>query len=795
MRLLDINEIDAIISDDNQPSSEQADKFELPETICILPVRNAVAFPGTVIPLALSRNKSQKLLDEIDPDEDTIGLITQKNADVDNPGIKDIYNIGTAASILKVMKSPKGPTTIIVHGITRFKIKEVLQFEPFIKAKVMPLKHKVRETKKLRATMVNVKRMTNKVISLSPNAPEEAAYIVENISDASSLADFVAATLNVPVREKQAFLEEIDPVKRLDMVSVALANQIELLELSNKIHGQVRNAIDKTQREYFLQEQLKAIQSELGHTDRRTEELETLAANIKKAEMPEDAHKEVMRELDRLSKISQSSPEYTVIRTYIDWVCELPWSKRTKDSIDISKAEKILEADHYGLEKVKKRVLEFLAVRKLNPTGKSPILCFAGPPGVGKTSLGKSIAKAMGRKFVRISLGGIRDEADIRGHRRTYIGALPGRIIQELRKCGSKNPVFMLDELDKIGQDFRGDPASALLEVLDPEQNNKFTDHYLDLPFDLSEIMFIGTANYLDPIPPALYDRMEVIELPGYTHMEKLKIARKYLIPRQIRENGLKDTQITLKDDSIQKVIESYTAEAGVRSLEREISALCRYVATHIAKNKRRKITITKKKLQEILGPIKHESELAMRAGKPGVVTGLAWTPVGGEILFIESLAVPGKGELNITGQVGEVMEESARAAYTLVKSMSSKYSINEDAFKDYDYHIHIPAGAVPKDGPSAGIGMFTSLLSLILGKKVRHDLAMTGEITLQGLVLPIGGLKEKILAARSAGIKTVLLPFRNKKDMPEVPEEAKKDMEFIFVKNVKEVAIEAIEL
>ncbi len=794
MRLVNIDDFDSIIADDSQPSPEQADKFELPTTMCILPVRNAVAFPGTVIPLALSRQRSQKLLDEIDSNEDIIGLVTQKNPEIDNPTAKDIYTIGTAVSILKVIRSPQGATTIIVHGMTRFRIDEILQYEPFMKAKITPLKCKSRTTKKLKATIVNVKRMTNKVISLSPNAPEEAMYIVENITDASALADFVAATLNVPVKEKQAFLEELDPIKRLDMVSVSLANQIELLELSNKIHGQVRSAIDKTQREYFLQEQLKAIQSELGQADRKTEELDLLAENIKKAQLPANANKEVMREFERLSKIPQASPEFSVIRTYIDWVCELPWANLTTDSIDIDKAEKILEADHYGLTKVKKRILEFLAVRKLNPTGKSPILCFAGPPGVGKTSLGKSIAKAMTRKFIRISLGGMKDEADIRGHRRTYIGALPGRVLQELRKCGTRNPVFMLDELDKIGQDFRGDPASALLEVLDPEQNDNFSDHYLDLPFDLSNVMFIATANYLDPIPPALYDRMEVIELPGYTQIEKLKIAKKYLIPRQIKECGLKDANIAFEDEAINLIIESYTSEAGVRSLEREIGSICRYVTTQVARKRCRKVIVNKRKAIKILGPIKFESEVAMRAGKPGVVTGLAWTPVGGEILFIESLAVQGKGDLNITGQIGEVMEESVKAAYTLVKSMAKAYNIPEESFKDFDYHVHVPAGAVPKDGPSAGVGMFTSLLSLLLGRKVHHDIAMTGEITLQGLVLPIGGLKDKIIAAKSAGIKKIILPMRNRKDMPDVPEEAKKNMEFIFVKNVQEVAKYAIE-
>jgi ATP-dependent Lon protease len=503
--------------------------------------------------------------------------------------------------------------------------------------------------------------------------------------------------------------------------------------------------------------------------------------------MPESVEQEALRELDRLSKIPSASPEYSVIRTYLDWVCELPWSVQTKDQLDINKAQRILNRDHYDLTKVKKRILEVLAVRKLNPTGKSPILCFVGPPGVGKTSLGKSIARAMGRKFVRISLGGIRDEADIRGHRRTYIGALPGRIMQELRKCSSKNPVFMLDELDKIGADFRGDPSSALLEVLDPEQNNSFNDHYLDQPFDLSSVMFIGTANYTEPVPPALRDRMEVIELPGYTETEKLNIAKKYLVPRQLNEHGLKKSQLTIKDEAILSVIRSYTREAGVRNLERNIAAICRAVATDIAKDNKRRATIDKGNLTKILGPTQFESELALRTGIPGVATALAYTPVGGELLFIESASMPGKGQLQLTGQIGDVMKESAQAAFSIVKANAKKLKINTDRFSKSDYHIHVPAGAIPKDGPSAGIAMFTSLVSLLLQKPTRPDVAMTGEITLRGLVLPIGGLKEKILAAKQAGIKTIILPARNKKDLPEVPKEAKKGLKFKFVKNTNE--------
>ncbi|MEE9370557.1 MAG: endopeptidase La, partial [Sedimentisphaerales bacterium] len=566
-----------------------------------------------------------------------------------------------------------------------------------------------------------------------------------------------------------------------------LASQLEVLELSHKIQGRVRDSVEKNQREYFLQEQLKAIESELGREDRQTEELKEIRKNIKKAKMPEKVEAEAFRELDRLSKIPAASPEYSVIRTYLDWVCELPWSIQTKEQLDIKKAERILNADHYNLRKVKKRILEFLAVRKLNPKGKSPILCFVGPPGVGKTSLGKSIARAMERKFIRISLGGIRDEADIRGHRRTYIGALPGRILQELRKVGSRNPVFMLDELDKIGADFRGDPASALLEVLDPEQNFTFTDHYLDQPFDLSKTMFIGTANYTGPIPPALQDRMEVIELPGYTENEKLHIAKKYLIPRQLAEHGLSRNRLTIKDEATLSIIRDYTREAGVRNLERNIAAICRAIATDIAKDKRRRATIGKKDLAKILGPTRFESDVALRTGIPGVATALAFTPVGGELLFIESAVMPGKGGLLLTGHIGNVMKESAQAAFSIVKANAKALKIGDEQFKKFDYHIHVPAGAIPKDGPSAGIAMFTSLVSLLLQKPTRPDAAMTGEITLRGLVLPVGGLKEKILAAKQAGIKTVILPARNKKDIPEVPTEAKKGLKFKFVKNTNE--------
>ncbi len=784
----DPKDIESYIVEEDGDHRDNNDDYTLPQTLSILPLRNVVAYPGTVTPLAIGREQSRQLILDATPNKTIIGLVAQKNPDKDLPGSNDIYRIGTAATILKTIKMPQGPIHVVVHALGRFRIKKFITNEPYLLAEVEPLEVKVRYTKKLQALMVSVRQSANRVIELSPNVPEEASVLLENIEDPSALADFLSANLNLSVEDKQELLEELNSTRRLEMISMALANQIEVLEMSHKIQGRVRDSIDKTQREYFLQEQLKAIQSELGHGDTQVEELKQISQNIKKARMPKAVEAEAQRELDRLSKIPSVSPEYSVIRTYLDWVCELPWSVATHDRIDINKAERILNRDHYNLVKIKKRILEFLAVRKLNPTGKSPILCFIGPPGVGKTSLGKSIARALGRKFVRISLGGIHDEADIRGHRRTYIGALPGRILQEIRKCGHNNPVFMLDELDKVGTDFRGDPASALLEVLDPEQNNSFTDHYLDQPFDLSRVMFIGTANYTEPIPPALYDRMEIIELPGYTTLEKLRIARRYLVPRQLKEHGLTKGRLVIKEEAVLSIIENYTREAGVRNLERHISAICRHVATQIAKHQKRRASIGRQDVAKILGPIQFESELAMRTGIPGVVTGLAYTPMGGVLLFIESAVMPGKGNLQLTGQIGDIMKESAEAAFSLVRANAEDLGLDPEQFSKNDYHIHVPEGAVPKDGPSAGIAMFTSLVSLLCNRPVRPDMAMTGEITLRGLVLPIGGLKEKILAAQRAGIKTVILPARNKKDMIDVPKEAQKDMTFKFVKKADEV-------
>jgi len=782
------NPMEPYLNNDSQEFENELTSMKLPEVIGILPIRNTVVYPGTVTHLAVGRERSKTLLADVEPNDSVIGLLTQRNPDIDRPDFGDLYSVGTTASVLKTIKMPQGSLNIVVHGIARFRIVERIATEPYLKAKVEMLKVETKMTKELQAMMVTVRRTANRVIALSPNVPEEASVLLENIEDPSSLADFLAANLSMEIPQKQDLLEELDPGRRLEKISVALAHQLEVLELSHKIQGRVRESIDKTQREYFLQEQLKAIQTELGQQDARTEELRELRENIAKTKMPKVVEQEALRELDRLGKIPAASPEYSVIRTYLDWVCELPWSVRTEDQLDIKRAEKVLNHDHYDLVKIKKRILEFLAVRKLNPTGKSPILCFIGPPGVGKTSLGKSIARSMGRKFVRISLGGIRDEADIRGHRRTYIGALPGRILQELRKCHSRNPVFMLDELDKIGADFRGDPASALLEVLDPEQNNSFTDHYLDQPFDLSNVMFIGTANYAEPIPPALQDRMEIIELPGYTAQDKLKIAKRYLVPRQLKEHGLRKNQLTFKDQALTTIIGSYTREAGVRNLDRQIASVCRAVATEIARGDRKRRTIDKKDLAAILGPVLYESELALRTGIPGVATGLAYTPVGGELLFIESAMMPGKGHLQLTGQIGGVMKESAQAAFSVVKANARKLRLDERLFSRSDYHIHVPAGAVPKDGPSAGVAMFTSLVSLLLHKPTRPEVAMTGEITLRGLVLPIGGLKEKLLAAKEAGIKTVILPARNKKDIADIRIETIKGLDLQFVENTDEV-------
>ncbi len=771
-------------------------QVSIPNIIPLLPIRNAVAFPGTVMPLNIGRETSKKSVESALADNKLIGVITQRDSQVENPKIEDLYTWGTVGFILKLLKMNDGDQTIVVHGLLRFKIKQIIHAEPFLLARIEihsdPKESPI--STELEALVHNVRNMANRVIELSQNVPEEASVILNNITHAGTLADFLAANLNITVEQKQDILETLPVPERMEKVSKAIANQLDVLELSSKLQDQVKESINKTQRQYFLQEQMKAIQKELGETDQRTGELEDLRKRVTEAKMPEEVEKEALRELDRMSKIPLVSPEYSVARDYVEWLVVLPWAKQTTDALDIKKAKKILDTDHYDLEKVKKRIIEFLAVRKLKPEGRGPILCFVGPPGVGKTSLGKSIARAMGRKFVRISLGGIRDEAEIRGHRRTYIGAMPGRIIQELRKVGVRNPIFMLDEVDKIGQDFRGDPSSALLEVLDPEQNFSFTDHYLDVPFDLSRVMFISTANVMQPVPPALRDRMEVIELPGYTLAEKLQIGKKYLVPKQMDENGLKKEHIVFTDESLKTLIESYTREAGVRNLEREIGNICRGVASKIAAGSKGTVTITKKNVPIYLGPIKIEPEVALRTSIPGVATGLAYTPYGGDIIFIEATSMPGKGNLILTGQIGDVMKESAQAAFSLLRSRAKKLKIDGKTLTEKDFHIHVPEGAVPKDGPSAGVAIFTALVSLETGVCARPDVAMTGEITLRGLVLPIGGVKEKVLAAKRAGIKEVILPERNRKDLFDVPKDIQKTMKFYFVNHVDRLLHEALD-
>jgi ATP-dependent Lon protease len=764
-------------------------QLTIPTLIPILPIRNIVVFPGTVMPLNVGRQKSKNLLDEVMPAEKLIGVVTQKNAEVEDPGVGDLFSVGTACMILKLFKLPDGNQSIIVHGLVRFRLMSIEQTEPFAMGRIEVLDDVLSPGTGLDALVASVRQQANRVIELSPNTPDEAAQVLNSIAAPSALADFLAANLPIErddIGEKQRMLDETDVEKRLRIIAARMATQLDVLELQSKIQTQVKENIDKSQRRYYLQEQLKAIRKELGDGDSNGgTEMESLRTKLEAAQLPEPVMKEATRELNRLESIPSASPEYGVIRTYLQILSELPWSVMTTDKLDLKEARVILDRDHHDLEKVKRRILEYLAVRKLKPDGGGAILCFVGPPGVGKTSLGKSIAEAMGRKFIRVALGGVRDEADIRGHRRTYIGSMPGRIIAELRKAGTRNPVMMLDEIDKVGADFRGDPAAALLEVLDPAQNHTFTDHYLDVPFDLSRVLFIATANTMDPVPGPLRDRMEVIEIPGYTNSDKLDIARTYLVPRQLDANGVSPKKVKFQDAALSWIIEGYTREAGVRNLERQIGSIARSVAADIVEGKTDRLTITKERVTQVLGPRKFDPELASRTSVPGVATGMAYTPVGGEILFIEATRMPGKGQITMTGQIGDVMKESATAAYSLIRSRSQSLGIDPKLIAESDIHIHVPQGAVPKDGPSAGVAMFIALASLMLNKPVRHDVAMTGEITLRGLVLPIGGLKEKTLAAKRAGITQVIVPKRNERDMVDIPEEVRKSLKFHFVENI----------
>ena len=759
----------------------------------VLPLKEVVLYPKMVLPLMVGDKNSIRLIDDALVKDKTIAMVAIKEGEVEEVKPETLFGIGTSAVILKMVKISEDMVRLLVQGVNRIQIEEYVQTTPYLRANATVLEDKGKRNMEIDALIVSIKGLFQKALELAPHLPSEVGVIVMNIDDPSTLADLIASNLNITVVEKQEVLEALDIKARLERVYQLLNKEFQILELGSKIQNQLKSEMDKTQRDYYLREQLKAIQKELGETDERTVEIEELRQKIKDVKMPEEVEKEANRELDRLARIPPAAAEYTVARTYIDWLIEIPWSKSTEDNLDISVAQKVLDEDHYDLEKVKKRILEYLAVRKLKSDMKGPILCFVGPPGTGKTSLGKSIARALGRKFIRISLGGIRDEAEIRGHRRTYVGALPGRIIQGIRKCGFKNPVFMLDEVDKLGMDFRGDPSSALLEVLDPEQNNAFSDHYLEVPFDLSRVMFITTANILDPIPPALKDRMEVLDLPGYTDDEKLMITRKYLIPRQVEAHGLKAEKISFTDEAIRKIIQDYTREAGLRNLEREIASVCRAVAKEVAEGRDQMVSVVPEMIHSFLGATRFHPEVAERTSEPGVSTGLAWTPTGGDIIFIEATKMRGKQSLILTGQLGDVMKESAQAALSYVRSKALELGIPEDFFANFDIHLHVPAGAIPKDGPSAGVAMFTALVSLFTDRPVKADVAMTGEITLRGRVLPVGGIKEKVLAAKRAGIKTVILPKENENNLEEIPPQIKEGMKFILVEEMGEVLMHAL--
>ncbi|MPZ77269.1 MAG: endopeptidase La [Deltaproteobacteria bacterium] len=762
--------------------------------VVILPLRNTVLFPSTIIPLVVGRPASLQAIEETVRQQLPIGFVAQLDPKIENPKPEDLYKIGTAADVIRMFSLPDGQRQIIAQGRRRFEIAEFLETEPLLIARVTMVEETTPQTKEFEARIVNLRQEASKALSLLPEPMNELKSTIERIDDPLTLIDMIASTLDLPSAEKQEILATLDPVARAQKVAEKLARQIEVLELSKKIGEETKDSMTKAQRQYFLREQLKAIQKELGEEDGKGVETEELRKKIYDARMPPDVEKEALRELSRLERMPEGAAEYSSIRTYFDWLVELPWSVLTKEEIDLPKARQILDADHHGLEKVKKRIIEFLAVRKLMPEGKSPILCLVGPPGVGKTSLGQSIARAMKRQFVRQSLGGVHDEADIRGHRRTYIGSLPGNIIQGIRKAGTRNPVFMLDEIDKLSASFQGNPSAALLEVLDPAQNSTFQDHYLGVPFDLSQVLFIATANMLDTIPGPLRDRMELLEVPGYIEEDKLAIAKGYLVPRQISENGLSPEQITFTDDAIREIIQSYTREAGVRQLERELGAVCRSVATHIADGSSEPIKVTAESIPDYLGQKKFFNEIALRTSLPGVATGLAWTPVGGDILFVEATKMPGEGRLILTGQLGDVMKESAQAALSLVKSRAEGLGIDTEFFKKNDLHIHLPAGAIPKDGPSAGTTLFVALVSLLTGRRVSKDIAMTGEISLRGLVLPVGGIREKMLAAKRAGISCALLPELNRRDIEEIPASARTGLRFEFLKTVDDALLFALE-
>ena len=789
----------------NETGQKPPGKVRIHGELPILPSADAVLYPSMIVPLATDDQKMVTLIDDAVAGDKIVAIFTRRPGE-EEPSPKNLYSVGTAALIARMFKMPDGSIRAFLQGLERIRLKKLTQSEPYLKGKVEVIRvEEVEKTTELEALMRNLVDLFQRVVSLAPNLPEELGIAAVNMTDPGGLSDFVAAHINMSLEERQELLEMLDVTERIKKLTTHINRELEILELGSKIQSQMKQEIDKSQREFYLREQLKAIQKELGEVDERTMEINELREKIAQAQLPPEAQQEAERELDRLAKMPPAAAEYTVSRTYLDWLINLPWAKSTEDNLDVAQAQQVLDEDHYNLDKVKSRVLEYLAVRQLKEDMKGPILCFVGPPGTGKTSIGQSIARALGRKFVRLSLGGIRDEAEIRGHRRTYVGALPGRIIQQIRRAESNNPVFMLDEVDKIGMDFRGDPAAALLEVLDPEQNFAFSDHYLDVRFDLSKVMFITTANIVDPIPPALQDRMEVLELPGYTELEKLHIAQRFLVSRQLKENGLSADRLQFSDDGVLAIIRNYSREAGVRNLEREIGTVCRKVAMGVAQGSEGTAVITPEALHGYLGPIKFRYEVAEEGDEVGVATGLAWTPVGGDVLFIEAALVPGKGNLILTGKLGDVMQESARAALTYARSFEQRadadrrqrqleesHTVDGMPFKsfyeDNDVHIHVPAGAIPKDGPSAGVTMAVALVSAITGKQVRKDVAMTGEITLRGKVLPVGGIRDKVLAAHRAGVKKVILPKENDKDTEEIPQQVKDELEFILVDNIDEV-------
>ena len=757
----------------------------------VLPLRDTVIFPQMVSPLFVGRDRSVQAVEAAAENDNTMVVVAQKDPNIQDPALSDLYPIGTEVEIVRMLRLPDGTTSILVQGSQRVEILELVQRDPYLMARVRPVYEDGRMDVSTEALMRAVLALFERVVQLNRNLPEDAYVFAMNIDEPGWLADLVASTIDLSLEERQSLLETLDPIERLKRLSTLLAKELDVLELEDRIHSQVQQEVDRSQREFFLREQMKAIQHELGEVDAYTQELNELRERIAASHMPREVREKAESELDRLASMPPAAPEVSIVRTYLDWLLELPWDEETEDNLDIAEAARVLEATHYGLPKAKERILEYIAIKKLAGNKmRSPILCFVGPPGTGKTSLGRSIAQALGRKFVRISLGGIHDEAEIRGHRRTYIGALPGRIIQTMRRAGTINPVFMLDEVDKMGIDFRGDPAAALLEVLDPEQNHAFSDHYLDVPYDLSKVMFITTANILDPIPPALRDRMEVIEFPGYIEEEKLGIAKKFLVPRQLEEHGLKPGQLRFTDSALRAMIREYTYEAGVRNLEREIGKICRKVARRIAEGKKAPKVITRQSLVKFLGPPPFSETLAEEEDEVGVATSIAWTEAGGDIMAVEVTIMEGKGALILTGQLGEVMQESAQAALSYTRSHARQLGIQGRyrEFDKLDIHIHVPEGAIPKDGPSAGVTMAAALISALTERPVRRDVGMTGEITLRGRVLPVGGLREKILAAHRAGLKMVVLPKRNRKDLVEIPRKVRNDLKFVFVERMEEV-------